>query len=73
MVALAYENAYDHAILISGDEDFTPAVEIAQQKGKIVTIVSARGMASSVLGIKSDRVIYFNEGDQFSLGQFLVD
>ncbi|MDN5872435.1 MAG: NYN domain-containing protein, partial [Nitrococcus sp.] len=31
MVALAYENAYDHAILISGDEDYVPALEIVHQ------------------------------------------
>ncbi len=36
MIALAYENAYDTAILISNDADLLPAVEHVKQKGKQV-------------------------------------
>lgn len=34
MIKGAYENLYDVAILVSGDGDFIPAVEIVQERGK---------------------------------------
>ena len=34
MVKLAYNDAYDTAILVSGDGDFVPAVKAIQEKGK---------------------------------------
>jgi len=36
MVGLAYENAYDTAILVSGDGDFVPAIKRVQKIGKRV-------------------------------------
>lgn len=36
MVGLAYENAYDTAILVSGDGDFVPAIKRVQKLGKSV-------------------------------------
>lgn len=36
MVKGAYENTFDTAILVSGDGDFVPAVEVVQEKGKSV-------------------------------------
>ena len=36
MVKLAYNDAYDTAIIISGDGDFVPAVKAVQEKGKRV-------------------------------------
>jgi len=36
MIKGAYENMYDVAILVSGDGDFIPAVNIVQEKGKSV-------------------------------------
>ncbi len=36
MVKGAYDDAYDTAILVSGDGDFIPAVNVVQEKGKIV-------------------------------------
>ena len=36
MVGLAYENAYDTAILVSGDGDFVPAIKRVQKLGKRV-------------------------------------
>ncbi len=36
MVKLAYNDAYDTAILISSDGDFVPAVQAVQEKGKNV-------------------------------------
>jgi len=57
VVALAYENAYDIAIIVSGDEDYVPAIEIVQQKGKIVTVVSSSVMLSDQLRRKADKVV----------------
>jgi uncharacterized LabA/DUF88 family protein len=36
LVKGAYENLYDIAIIVSGDEDFLPAIELVQEKGKKV-------------------------------------
>ena len=36
MVRLAYENAFDTAILVSGDGDFVPAVQLLRKLGKNV-------------------------------------
>lgn len=36
MVSLAYENAYDTAVLVSGDGDFVPAIKKTQKLGKKV-------------------------------------
>ncbi|MFM8330404.1 MAG: NYN domain-containing protein [Candidatus Methylumidiphilus sp.] len=71
VVALAYENAYDIAIIVSGDEDYVPAIEIVQQKGKIVMVVSAASLLSELLRKKADRVLLIdNEGD-LSFNNFL--
>lgn len=66
IVALAYENAYDIAYLVSGDEDFSPAIEIAQQKGKIVVAVSFIQALSDEITKKADWVIRVDEGDPVS-------
>ena len=62
MVALAYENAYDIAYLISGDEDFCPAIELVQQKGKIVVAASFKQSLSHELTLKADRIIKLDSG-----------
>jgi len=36
MIKCAYEDNYDIAIIVSGDEDFIPAIKIVQSKGKRV-------------------------------------
>jgi uncharacterized protein (TIGR00288 family) len=36
MVKLAYNNAYDSAILVSSDGDFVPAIQAVKEKGKNV-------------------------------------
>lgn len=71
IVALAYENAYDVGILVSGDEDFVPAIEIAQQKGKILVAVSAEKMLSGELRKKADRVVLLNKPGDLNFKNFL--
>ena len=63
MVALAYENAYDIAYLISGDEDFAPAIELVQAKGKIVVAVSFQRSLSDELSRKADMILRLDEGE----------
>ncbi len=49
MLADAYENKYDKAILISGDGDFAPVVKYIKKKGKIVENYYFEGNLSHAL------------------------
>lgn len=71
IVALAYENAYDIGIIVSGDEDFIPAIEVVQQKGKIIWAVSADGMLSDELKKKADRVLKINTPGEINFNNFV--
>jgi len=62
IVALAYENAYDIAYLVTGDEDFCPAIELVQQKGKIVVAASFNKSLSHELTLKADRILRLDGG-----------
>ena len=71
VVALAYENAYDIAMIVSGDEDYVPAIEIVQQKGKIVLVVSSAALLSEVLRKKADRVLLIDNPGDLNYENFL--
>ena len=45
----AYENYYDVAIIVSGDEDFEPMIKTAQKKGKRVGNAYLRSSSSNLL------------------------
>ena len=49
LLAYAWENAYDVAILVAGDEDYVGAVEKVMSKGKNVELVSFKGSTSREL------------------------
>ena len=49
MLVEAYENRYDAAVLVSGDEDFKPVVRTIRRLGKKVENVFFRGGSSSRL------------------------
>lgn len=49
MLRLAYNNAYDVAILVSGDGDFSTAVEAVQDLGKHVENAISRSSISMEL------------------------
>lgn len=49
MLVGAYENLYDTAILVSGDEDFKPVVRTVKRLGKEVENIFFRGGSSSRL------------------------
>lgn len=49
LVSGAYENLYDKAIIISGDEDFVPAIQKAQKLGKRVINAYFKSTSSNYL------------------------
>lgn len=57
MIKFAYNNAYDTAILVSGDGDFYPAVEAVKDKGKRVENAYFRPNHSFLLRQKCDKSI----------------
>jgi len=54
---LAYHQSYDTAILITGDGDFSKAVEVVQRTGKHVENASTRSCLSRHLQSVCDKVI----------------
>lgn len=54
---VAFADPYDTAVLVSGDGDFTSAVQQVQQQGKKVEVVSVRDHASNDLRKAADRFI----------------
>ena len=49
LVSGAYENLYDVAIIVSGDEDFVPAIQKAQKLGKKVINAYFKSTSSNYL------------------------
>jgi uncharacterized LabA/DUF88 family protein len=45
----AYENLYDKAIIVSGDEDFEPMIKTAQKKNKLVGNAFFKSSSSNTL------------------------
>lgn len=62
MVKLAYNDAYDTAILVSTDGDFVPAIEAIKERGRRVENVGFKPKFSWHLKQKSDRFIQFDKG-----------
>lgn len=64
----AYENLYDIAIIVSGDEDFEPMIKTAQKKGKKVGNAFFKSSSSSSLRNACDFSICINKNiDKFRL------
>ncbi|KHO49926.1 MAG: hypothetical protein QT01_C0001G0040 [archaeon GW2011_AR6] len=63
MVKLAYNNAYDTAILVSTDGDFVPAVKAVKEKGKRVECVGFLKKFSWHLKQNCDRTIILDKAD----------
>ncbi len=61
LVCGAYEDAYDHVVLFSGDEDFIPAIDKIHEFGKTVTIVAHQDHVSSHLIDAADEFIMASE------------
>jgi uncharacterized LabA/DUF88 family protein len=67
MVKLAYNNAYDTAILVSSDGDFVPAIDVVKERGKRVENVGFENKFSYHLKQRCDRcrILKKQEVEQF--------
>lgn len=61
LVSGAYENLYDIAIIISGDEDFVPAIKKVQKLGKRIINAYFKSSSSASLKKTCDNFIYMND------------
>ena len=61
LVSGAYENLYDTAIIVSGDEDFVPAIRKVQKLGKKVINAYFKSSSSASLKKTCDDCIYMNK------------
>ncbi len=61
MLSLAFHNAYDVAILLSGDSDFVEVVEEIKHQGKIVENAVFREASSKELRDACDNYIYLDD------------
>ena len=59
MISLAYEDAYDVAVLLSGDGDYVALVDLVKSKGKRVVVISYENCLAAGLWECADQVIYF--------------
>ncbi len=57
MISLAYENAYDIAVILSGDGDYTALIDLVKSKGKKVWVLSFQNSLSHNLRNCADKVI----------------
>ena len=61
MLSMAYSNAYDYAIVVSGDADFINAIEELKRYGKIVYVASFKSRFNEELMTYIDGVIYLDD------------
>ena len=57
MVAHAFRDNYDVAVVISGDRDYIPAIDIVQDLGKKVEVASFRECVGPVMRDAGDNFI----------------
>lgn len=68
LLSLAFHNAFDIAVLVSGDSDFVEVVEEVQRLGKIVENAVFRANSSETLRDTCDRFIYLDDYlDEFQM------
>lgn len=61
LLSFVWENAYDDAVLVSGDADYTGAVERVRGKGKMVEVVAWHDSLSGELKRAANKVVYLDE------------
>lgn len=61
MLTLAFEHAYDTAIIVSGDADFIGAIEKIKYKGKRVEVVSFKNSLSGELRRVADKLVLLDD------------
>jgi len=57
MISLAYENAYDIAVILSGDGDYVALIDLVKSKGKKVWVLSFDSALSPKLRECADKVL----------------
>jgi len=68
MLSLAYKNAYDTCVLVSGDSDFSYTVEVIQSLGKRVENATFKKTSSYSLRKLCDEFLYLDDHlDEFIL------
>jgi uncharacterized LabA/DUF88 family protein len=70
LVKGAMGNLYDVAILLSGDQDFVPALEEVRQEGKRVVVAQFQDFVSCELAAAADEVVLL---DSLILGALLYE
>ncbi len=61
LISGAYENLYDSAIIVSGDEDFVPAIKKVQKLGKKVINAYFKGSSSTTLKKTCNEYVFMND------------
>ena len=73
MVRQAYNDSYDVAIVISGDNDFVPAIEIIKNVGKIVEVASFEASFGKHIRMAADRTHSLSTMPIMCLEEFMPD
>lgn len=61
LVQLAWENAYDVALIVSGDSDYIGAIRVIMSKGKNVEVVSFKNALSRELREAALRTVFIDD------------
>lgn len=61
MVAGAFQDVYDRAVLVTGDRDFLPAIEKVQTLGRPVTVASFETALARDLADQADDVVRIDD------------
>ena len=63
IISLAYEDAYDTAVLVSGDGDFVPVIRKVKELGKIVEVWAFKYSLANTLKeeIGYDNIYYLDD------------
>ena len=61
LLCLAWEGAYDVAVLVTGDADFLNPIEKVKYKGKIVEIASFKNSLSGELRKIADKTVFLDD------------
>jgi uncharacterized LabA/DUF88 family protein len=61
LLAMAYRNVYDVAIIVSGDKDFEGAIDEVKRLGKRIEVACFNHVISEELKMKGDRFISLDD------------
>lgn len=61
LIACGFNDSYDIAVVVTGDDDFSKAIKYVQDRGKIVEVASFESHASSGLKRRADKFIKLDD------------